>query len=81
VDQATGMTNGSHILARGDTHLPFALPRFGTPCAATLPPEARRNQSEYAATMMADMSTGDMGVAPTDPHARDDHDMPPGMSM
>jgi len=26
--------NGEHILARGRTHLPFALPRFGTPCAA-----------------------------------------------
>ena len=30
-DAVTGMTNGSHILARGDTHLPFALPKFGTP--------------------------------------------------
>ena len=28
-DPVTGMTNGSHILARGDTHLPFARPRFG----------------------------------------------------
>lgn len=26
--------NGYHILARGDSHLPFAKPRFGTPCAA-----------------------------------------------
>lgn len=26
--------NGCHILARGDSHLPFAEPRFGTPCAA-----------------------------------------------
>jgi phytanoyl-CoA hydroxylase len=24
-----------HILARGETHLPYAQPRFGTPCAAT----------------------------------------------
>jgi ectoine hydroxylase-related dioxygenase (phytanoyl-CoA dioxygenase family) len=34
VDQATGMANASYILARGKTHLPFALPAFGTPCAA-----------------------------------------------
>jgi chlorinating enzyme len=26
--------NGRHVLARGSTHLPFAQPRFGTPCAA-----------------------------------------------
>ena len=36
IDPVTRMTNGSHILARGDTHLPFARPRFGTPCAALL---------------------------------------------
>jgi phytanoyl-CoA hydroxylase len=28
------MANDRHILARGETHLPFAQPRFGTPCAA-----------------------------------------------
>jgi phytanoyl-CoA hydroxylase len=26
--------NGRHVLARGETHLPYAQPRFGTPCAA-----------------------------------------------
>ena len=26
--------NYLHILARGDTHLPYAEPKFGTPCAA-----------------------------------------------
>jgi phytanoyl-CoA hydroxylase len=26
--------NSRHILARGSTHLPYAQPRFGTPCAA-----------------------------------------------
>ncbi|WP_074748376.1 phytanoyl-CoA dioxygenase family protein [Nitrosospira multiformis] len=35
IDVRTGMTNGSHILARGTTHLPFGLPVFGTPCAAS----------------------------------------------
>jgi phytanoyl-CoA hydroxylase len=29
-----GMGNGRHVLARGETHLPYAQPRFGTPCAA-----------------------------------------------
>ncbi len=31
--------NYQHILARGTTHLPYAKPRFGTPCAALEPPE------------------------------------------
>jgi len=53
IDEATGGTNGSHILARGDTHLPFALPRFGTPCAALEPPEERRQRSEYAQRILA----------------------------
>jgi len=66
-DPITGMTNGSHILARGDTHLPFARPRFGTPCAALLPAEERRCQSEHAAAMMGDMDSGLMGAMPSDP--------------
>jgi ectoine hydroxylase-related dioxygenase (phytanoyl-CoA dioxygenase family) len=33
--------NAAQILARGDTHLPFAIPRFGTPCAATLSADER----------------------------------------
>ena len=74
IDPITGMTNGSHILARGDTHLPFARPRFGTPCAALLSPDQRREQSEHAATMMmGDMDSGLMGVAPADPDVEHDH--------
>jgi phytanoyl-CoA hydroxylase len=73
VDPATGMTNGSHILARGDTHLPFALPRFGTPCAALLTPEERRAQREHAATMMGDMDDGMMEMAEADPNKDHDH--------
>ena len=74
VDPLTGMTNGSHILARGDTHLPFALPKFGTPCAALLSPEQRRRQSEEAALMMmGDMDSGLMGAAPADPDRDHDH--------
>ena len=74
VDEATGMTNGSHILARGDTHLPFAQPRFGTPCAATLPAEQRRKDAEYAARVMAQTNNGLMGCAIADPTQTDDHD-------
>ena len=67
------MTNGSHILARGDTHLPFARPNFGTPCAALLPAEERRKETDYAAAMMANMESGDMGARPSDPNADYDH--------
>jgi phytanoyl-CoA hydroxylase len=74
-DPITGMTNGAHILARGDTHLPFARPKFGTPCAALLSPEERRRQSEEEALMMmGDMDSGLMGVAPADPDITHDHD-------
>jgi hypothetical protein len=31
------MANARHILARGHSHLPFAKPVFGTPCAANRP--------------------------------------------
>lgn len=71
-DPLTGMANGSHILARGDTHLPFAQPRFGTPCAALLTPDERRTQTGVAAMMMADRNSGLMGVAPADPNMDDD---------
>lgn len=74
LDPSTGMTNGSHILARGDTHLPFALPRFGTPCAALLSPEQRRNQRTFAATMMGDMDSGMMDAAVADPNLEHDHE-------
>ena len=73
LEPETGMTNGSHILARGNTHLPFALPRFGTPCAALLPAAERRRQSETAAAMMGDMDSGLMGAMPSDPAIDHDH--------
>ncbi len=72
-DPLTGMTNGAHILARGDTHLPFARPRFGTPCAALLSAEDRRRASETAAAMMGDMDSGLMGAMPSDPNVAHDH--------
>lgn len=72
-DPITGMTNGAHILARGDTHLPFARPRFGTPCAALLSAAQRRQVSENAAAMMGDMDSGLMGAMPSDPTVAHDH--------
>lgn len=73
VDPVTKMSNGSHILARGDSHLPFAQPRFGTPCAALLSPDARKGQAEFVASMMADMESGMMGAKPTEPNADHKH--------
>lgn len=67
-DPETGMTNSSHILARGNTHLPFALPKFGTPCAALLSPEDRASQAQEAAAMMGDMDSGMMDAVPVDPN-------------
>ncbi|CAN5481203.1 hypothetical protein BH09PLA1_BH09PLA1_01820 [soil metagenome] len=77
IDPITKMTNGSHILARGDSHLPFAQPRFGTNCAATLTQERRREQSEYAARVIAELNDGLLGcaTAPTNPQdSHNDHD-------
>lgn len=72
VDPETGMSNGSHILARGDTHLPFAKPRFGTPCAALLSPDERRREHAIAEMMMGDMDSGMMGAEEADPTLEDD---------
>lgn len=60
--------NAEQILARGDTHLPFAVPRFGTPCAATLPAgERARLYGERTLLAQGEL----MGVEETDP-ARND---------
>lgn len=77
-DPVYGMTNGSHILARGDTHLPFATPRFGTPCAATISPADRAAQSRLAQRMIASLNDGLLGCAIADPfQEHDHHDEPP----
>jgi len=76
-DPATGMSNGSHILARGDSHLPFAQPRFGTPCAATLTSEQRQAESQHAMRMIANMNNGLLGCAIADPNVDHDHDKDP----
>ncbi len=49
VDPVTKATNGSHILARGDTHLAYATSKFGTPCAALAGAEERKRQREFCA--------------------------------
>jgi ectoine hydroxylase-related dioxygenase (phytanoyl-CoA dioxygenase family) len=70
-DPETGMANQCSILARGDTHLPFAKPKFGTPCAALMSAEERRQQRKYASSMMGTMK-GDVGPRPAEPRADED---------
>ena len=79
-DPVTHMTNGSHILARGDTHLPFARPRFGTPCAATDPADVRAARYSEAAQRIAVNGAGLLGCAIADPTLPDDDDTPPDAS-
>lgn len=73
IDPVTKMTNGSHILARGDSHLPFARPKFGTPCAATFSADERKKRWEYAARAIAQAGNGLMGCAIADPTIEHDH--------
>jgi phytanoyl-CoA hydroxylase len=65
--------NHLHILARGGTHLPFGLPRFGTPCAANQPPgEAPDGGEPMPLVMMAGgAEMEDMVAAPQDPERND----------
>lgn len=73
-DSATNSANGSHILARGDTHLAFARPKCGTPCAATLTREQRQQESLHAMRMIANTNNGLLGCAIADPNVEhDDH--------
>jgi phytanoyl-CoA hydroxylase len=66
------MSNHLHILARGWTHLPFGLPRFGTPCAANQPePGALDGGEPMPTAMMGNMDSGDMEGAPQDPMRND----------
>lgn len=66
------MSNHLHILARGWTHLPFGLPRFGTPCAANQPRPGSLDGGEPMPTaMMGDMDSGEMKGEPQDPMRND----------
>ncbi len=63
--------NHLHILARGWTHLPFGLPRFGTPCAANQP-RPTADDAAIAEMPMALMAEGEeMKSAPQDPERND----------
>jgi phytanoyl-CoA hydroxylase len=56
--------NQHHLLARGDTHMPFATPSFGTPCAA-LEERAPRLAGLHVEMPMADggkLSSGPVKV-------------------
>lgn len=65
--------NHLHILARGTTHLDYAQPRFGTPCAANHPerygPKAPPSKAQ---SMMSDGDNGFM-VLVAHPDEPDDH--------
>jgi phytanoyl-CoA hydroxylase len=63
-------TNDQHILARGHTHLPFGLPRFGTSCAANGP--APSDTGATPADLADMMPEGDMlEMQPLDPERND----------
>jgi ectoine hydroxylase-related dioxygenase (phytanoyl-CoA dioxygenase family) len=63
--------NALHILARGDTHLPFAQPKFGTPCAASQPRLKAVKTSSRPMSMMGD---GEGMMAPAMHAEKDDED-------
>ncbi len=59
-----GGGNGEHILARGNTHLPFAQPKFGTPCAANDPRRSSVSDGGAQWSMLMGMPDGRMDVQP-----------------
>ena len=61
--------NGNHILARGNTHLPYAKPKFGTPCAALDPQESISDRGASPTMMMATME----GTMEAQTPAAEDH--------
>ena len=62
--------NHKHILARGNTHLPFALPPFGTPCAANAEKRSSISDDPLTPPMMMATPEGTMAAqVPSDePH-------------
>lgn len=67
-----GGGNSQHILAKGNTHLEFAQPRFGTPCAATNPDRCSVSDNGAVPEMMMATQDGMMGAQT--PVGDDDHD-------
>jgi hypothetical protein len=66
-----GGANHEHILARGTTHLPYAQPLFGTPCAANT---AITRDARYSRGQPMSMMPGDDGMMGMTPHGDPDHD-------
>jgi hypothetical protein len=65
------LANYLHILARGTTHLPYAQPKFGTPCAANTPAPVQEHR--FRAMSMMPSSNGLMILtAHADSHDDDD---------
>ncbi len=60
-----GGGNKAHILARGNTHLEFAQPTFGTPCAANSSERVSISDNPLCPPMM--MATPDGKMAPQAP--------------
>jgi len=52
--------NHKHILARGNTHLEFAQPKFGTPCAANAPSRISISDDPLSPPMMMATPEGTM---------------------
>ena len=69
VDPVTKMTNGSHILARGDTHLPFACPASARPARRCCRRRSGARRASSPPAMMGDMDSGMMGAMAADPEA------------
>jgi phytanoyl-CoA hydroxylase len=61
--------NYLHILARGSTHLTYAQPRFGTPCAANQP-----RAEKAAATAPMSMMAGEDGMMAPGAHGEEEED-------
>lgn len=64
--------NYLHILARGRTHMPYAQPLFGTPCAANAP-ESALDVGPLKPMSMMGMDDGMMGAS-EHPAEEPDHD-------
>ena len=59
-----GGGNAEHILARGNTHLGFAQPKFGTSCAANDPKRSSVSDGGVQMSMMMGMPDGRMDAQP-----------------
>lgn len=63
-----GGGNEGHILARGNTHLMFAVPKFGTPCAALNPKPSASDHGASPEMMMATPSGTMVAQSPGSDH-------------